>query len=245
MFTAVYGRRFAVMACAAAVVSLGAVSAVSAQGGAGDIEMVFVEGGTFTMEDVKGGRSVTVSDFSIGKYEVTQKLWVEIMGSNPSKNQGKKLPDNLPVERVSWNDVQMFIQELNVRTGKNYRLPTEEEWEYAARGGNKSKGYQYSGSNDVNEVAWWLKHKKRRGPTSSVGSLQANELGIYDMSGNVSEWTSDDHKDSNGSKVLGRVFRGGSWFDDEFTQRVARRLRLWRSEDDRSDKIGFRLVLTR
>ncbi|MBO5772033.1 MAG: PEGA domain-containing protein, partial [Alistipes sp.] len=125
-------------------------------------EMVFVKGGTFTMgatseqgsdayDCAKPTHSVTVSDFYIGKYEVTQAQWQEIMGSNPSKWKG----DDLPVENVSWDDIQTFITKLNQKTGRKYRLPTEAEWEYAARGGNKSQGYKYSGSDDISIVAWY------------------------------------------------------------------------------------------
>ena len=159
-------------------------------------DMVYVEGGTFTMgatseqgsdvkDNEKPAHSVTLSSYYIGKYEVTQKQWVEIMGSNPSHFEG----DNLPVEMVSWNDVQVFLRRLNAKTGKRYRLPTEAEWEYAARGGNRSRGYKYSGSNDIGTVAWY------DNSTHPVGSKLPNELGIYDMTGNVKEFCSDRYGD--------------------------------------------------
>jgi len=157
-------------------------------------EMVLVEGGAFTMGEDKEAHKVTLSSFYIGKYEVTQALWKAIMGNNPSHFKG----NNLPVETVSWDDVQEFIKKLNAKTGKQYRLPTEAEWEYAARGGNKSKGYKYSGSNNPDEVAWYntsfdtttpIDHRKIH--THPIGTKKPNELGIYDMSGNVMEWCND------------------------------------------------------
>jgi formylglycine-generating enzyme required for sulfatase activity len=191
-----------------------------------DIEMVFVQGGTFTMgctaeqgsdcyDWEKPAHKVTLSDFYIGKYEVTQAQWEAIMGSNPSEFIGC---ENCPVETVSWDDVQDFIQKLNAKTGLNYRLPTEAEWEYAARGGAQSRGYKYSGSNSVDEVAWFSDNSGDK--THPVGTKKANELGIYDMSGNVFEWCGDyigaysseaqtnPKGPSSGSE---RVLRGGCW----------------------------------
>jgi len=152
--------------------------------------MVFVEGGTFMMGATseqesdafdweKPAHRVTLSDFYIGKYEVTQAQWKAVMGSNPSYFKG----DNLPVERVSWGDCQEFIRKLNERTGLTFRLPTEAEWDYAARGGNRSRGYKYSGSDDPDEVAWYWDNSGIK--THPVGQKRANELGLYDMSGNV------------------------------------------------------------
>lgn len=191
----------------------------------GDFDMVYVEGGTFTMgatseqgSDAYGNESpihsVTVSDFYIGKYEVTQAQWRAVMGSNPSNFKG----DSLPVERVSWNDIQEFITKLNTMTGKTFRLPTEAEWEYAARGGNKSKGYKYSGSNTLDNVAWYTYNSG--GKTHPVGQKQPNELGLYDMSGNVCEWCQDlygSYSSSSQTNPTGpssgseRVLRGGGW----------------------------------
>jgi len=195
--------------------------------------------------DEKPVHSVTVSDFYIGKYEVTQKQWVEIMGSNPSYFKG----DNRPVENVSWNDVQEFIRKLNEKTGGNFRLPTEAEWEYAARGGNKSRGYKYSGSNNVGEVAWYWNNSGKK--THPVGTKKPNELGIYDMSGNVWEWCADwydknYYQNSPRNNPKGpasgssRVLRGGSWVHDENYLRCSDR--YYFTPNFRSYIIGFRLV---
>lgn len=189
-------------------------------------KMVKVEGGTFTMgatpeqgsdagENEYPAHQVTLSSFSIGQTEVTQALWQAVMGNNPSSFS---IDDELPVEQVSWEDCQVFITKLNQMTGKQFRLPTEAEWEYAARGGNKSKGYKYSGSNDVNEVAWyWMNCGSITHP---VGTKKANELGLYDMSGNVREWCNDfmgNYTEEAQTNPTGpttgvvRVVRGGTW----------------------------------
>lgn len=214
-------------------------------------EMVFVEGGTFQMGSSSGEsiempiHAVTLSAFYIGKYEVTQAQWKAVMGNNPSVFSGC---EDCPVERVSWNDVQDFIRKLNAQTGKNYRLPTEAEWEYAAKGGKSSKGYNYSGSNDLNSVAW---NKDNSGSkTHAVGGKQANELGVYDMTGNVWEWCSDCYGKYNSysetnptgaSSGRFRVLRGGSWIDYANFCRTA--IRLLRDPDAGGYYNGFRLVL--
>ena len=198
--------------------------------GLSKIEMVYVEGGTFTMggtseqgtdvqNDERPTHKVTLDGYYIGKYEVTQALWKEIMGNNPSEFKG----DNYPVDNVSWNDCQKFIKKLNEKMDEKFRLPTEAEWEFAARGGNKSQGFKYSGSNDIYDVAW---HCYNSNSTHSVGRKRANELGIYDMSGNVSEWCQDwygEYKEQSQHNPTGalngeyRVMRGGhiwpSWKD--------------------------------
>ena len=160
---------------------------------------------------VKGNKKI--KDFYIGKYEVTQAQWKAVMDNNPSHFKG----DNLPVEKVSWNDAQEFIRKLNAKTGKNYRLPTEAEWEFAAKGGTLSKGYEYSGSNNVNYVAWYIGNSGRK--THPVGTKKPNELGIYDMSGNVWEWCQDFYE--SGSSL--RVIRCGSWGNGAPFTRVSAR----------------------
>ena len=213
--------------------------------------MVAIKGGTFQMgsnegDDEKPIHSVTVSDFSIGKTEVTQAQWVAIMGSNPSSFKG----DNLPVEQVSWDDVQVFLGKLNVKTGKTYRLPTEAEWEYAARGGKDSQGYTYSGSNTIADVAEYDGNNNKS--TKPVAGRKPNELGLYDMSGNVWEWCSDWYGENYYASLLqnnpqgpstgsNRVFRGGSWPDHASYCRVA--IRGLVTPYYRSYNLGFRLAL--
>ena len=194
------------------------------------IDMVRVEAGTFTMgtkkemkkpwDDENPAHQVTLTnDYYIGKYEVTQALWQAVMGNNPSYYKG----ENLPVEGVSWIRCQEFIDKLNSITGKKFRLPSEAEWEYAARGGKKSRGYRYSGRNKLSDVAWYKDNCGYKTHTHTVGTKQANELGIYDMSGNVWEWCQDWFgKYSSSSQVnptgadngSSRVFRGGCWYND-------------------------------
>lgn len=187
--------------------------------------MVWVDGGTFRMgatseqgseiSDEKPVHSVTLSGYYIGKTEVTQALWQAVMGSNPSYFEG----DDLPVEQVSWDDCQEFIRKLNSLTGQNFRLPTEAEWEFACRGGNNSRGYKYSGSNYIDNVAWYDGNSGDK--THPVATKSPNELGIYDMSGNVWEWCADWYGDYSSGRQTNpkgpyggsyRVYRGGGWF---------------------------------
>jgi len=219
-------------------------------------EMVFVQGGTFMMGCTMGqgddfcydceipAHQVTLSSYYIGKCEVTQAQWLAVMGTYPSRFRG----DNLPVEQVRWNDVQEFILKLNAQTGKQYRLPTEAEWEYACRGGSQSAHYKYSGSNILNDVAWYKDNSGNA--THPVGTTKRpNELGIYDMIGNVWEWCSDWYN-SYGSNAQtnpqgpssgsSRVIRGGSWAYDAKFCRVS--YRYYYTPDTRSYDLGFRLA---
>ena len=214
-------------------------------------KMIAVEGGTFRMgsanhdPDEKPVHSVTLSDYYVGETEVTQALWKAVMGNNPSHFKG----DNLPVEIVSWEDCQTFITKLNSLTGANFRLPTEAEWEFAARGGNKSQGYTYSGSNRIGKVAWCWNNSGSK--THAVKTKSPNELGIYDMSGNVWEWCLDWYGDYSSSPQtnpkgpisgLNRVYRGGSW--DNFSTFCRTSIRYKFTPDYRSSRLGFRLAMT-
>ena len=217
--------------------------------------MIRVDGGTFTMgatleqqgsyDDEKPTHQVTLSSFYIGETVVTQALWKAVMGSNPSYFKG----DDLPVERVSWNDCQDFISRLNSITGMNFRLPTEAEWEFAARGGNKCKHTQYSGSGNIDEVAWYDGNSGSW--TNPVKAKISNELGIFDMSGNVWEWCQDwydKYNDSAQNNPIGlnsgsnRVLRGGSWYD---CARICRSsVRYYLTPDFSSYYLGLRLALS-
>jgi formylglycine-generating enzyme required for sulfatase activity len=221
------------------------------------VGMVFVQGGTFVMgctSEQSNCRpyespvhNVTLSSFYIGKYEVTQAEWEAVMGYNPSSSS---YGPNYPVERVSWSDAQAFITALNTATGLNYRLPTEAEWEYAARGGAQSEGYRHSGSDNIGDVAWYGGNSGYT--THLVGSKQPNELGIYDMNGNVEEWCSDlyynytgeDQTNPTGPESGGdnRMIRGGSMYNDETICRIT--FRSWTNYFNFGDDIGFRLVLS-
>ena len=220
------------------------------------IDMVKVEAGTFMMGatsemknpdiDEKPVHQVTLTnDYYMGKYEVTQALWEAVMGSNPSKYKG----DNLPVESVSWNDCQEFISRLNSLTGRKFRLPTEAEWEYAARGGKKSRSYQYSGSSNISDVAWY--DENCGSTTRAVGIKRPNELGIYDMSGNVWEWCHDWYSSYSSLSQMNpigaisgacRVRRGGSWDNSVWYSRSSSR--SYDTSDYSRINLGLRLALT-
>ncbi len=232
-------------------------------------DMVWVEGGTFQMgsndgeSDEKPVHQVILSSFWIGKYELTQKEWTEVMGSNPSHFKG----DDLPVEQVSWYDAVDYCNKRSVKEGLSpcysgsgvniscawsadgYRLPTEAEWEYAARGGRQSKAYKYSGSNDISAVAWYYENSGSK--THKVGTKAANELGLYDMSGNVWEWCWDWYDSGYYAKSQGpdpkgagsgsyRDLRGGSWGNGDYYCRVADRGNF--DPDRRDYDYGFRVA---
>ena len=220
--------------------------------------MVRVEGGTFTMgasseegsialDDEKPAHLVTLSTYYIGETVVTQELWENVMWFNPSYFKGTKLPVTL----VSWNDCQNFIKKLNRLTGKTFRLPTEAEWEYAARGGRNSKRYKYCGSNSLGDVAWYNNNSGRS--SHEVGRKEANELGLYDMSGNVREWCNDWYRDNyyanspkqdpSGPNIgVMRVTRGGCMLDD--TEHCRASYRGFSVPDRKENYIGFRLALS-
>jgi len=210
----------------------------------GPIEMVRVEGGSFQMAE---DYTVELSSYEIGKYPITQKEWMDIMGSNPSEFTGA---DNLPVEMVNRKDIQAFLEKINSKhPGMNYRLPTEAEWEFAARGGTKSKGFEYAGSNDLDEVGWYINYSDMQ--THPVGQKRANELGIFDMSGNVNEWCEDryskypsgKHKNPDGpAEGAHYVIRGGNWGSEAGDCRVA--FRIGWSPVFGLNLIGFRLART-
>ena len=233
-----------------------------------NMKMIWVEGGEFLMgctseqgndcgDDEENVRRVTVDGFYIGMLEVTQAQWEKVMGTSTYQQRNKANPDwpiygigdDYPMYYVSWGEAMEFCRQLSVKTGRNYTLPTEAQWEYAARGGNKNDGTKYAGSNDISEVAWY----EGNSPSSmhTVGSKRANALGIYDMSGNVWEWckdwyassysSSDTNNPTGPSSGSYRVNRGGSWFYSASYCRVA--YRSYNSPGYRFSYLGFRVVL--
>lgn len=217
------------------------------------LDMVKIEAGSFTMGDVLGNENETphqvtiTQDYYLGKTEVTQAQWKAVKGNNPSYYKG----DNLPVENVSWNDAMDFCDKLNsmgkAPEGYKFTLPTEAQWEYAARGGEKSRGFKYSGSNDIGDVAWY--EYNSRSKTHEVATKKPNELRLYDMSGNVWELCLDwygaysgDAVDPQGASIGSfRVYRGGGWdFSDSFCRSTSRICSL---PSIRNTFLGFRLAL--
>ena len=203
------------------------------------------EQGIDAMNDEKPIHQVKLSSYYLGETEVTQALWEAIMGNNPSSFIGS----NRPVEKVSWDDCQEFIQKLNQKTGRRFRLPTEAEWEFAARGGSKSRRYKYSGGNNINAVAWFTDNSN--GTTHDVKTKQANELGLYDMSGNVWEWCQDWYKSYSSDSQTNptgplsgssHLFRGGSWSRSARDCRVSIRYFI-KTPDSRYNYLGLRLAL--
>ena len=227
-------------------------------------KMMKVQGGTFTMgatpeqgteepwNDEWPTHEVTVSSFCIGQTEVTQELWQAVMGTNPSYFTGDP---KRPVEMASWDECQQFIATLNQLTGMNFRMPTEAEWEYAARGGNRSEGYKYAGSNDINETAWWddnagdgVGESSPDYGTHPVALKKANELGLYDMSGNVWEWCQDWYGPYSQEAQINptgpetgteHLYRGGSWINYARNCRVSCRFH-WVTNG--VNYVGLRLV---
>jgi len=216
-------------------------------------KLTMVKGGWFSMgsdsrdagTDEKPIHKVFIDDFFIGTYEVTQSEWELIMGSNPAYfNQPEK-----PVEQVSWYEVQEYITKLNLKTGKHYRLPTEAEWEYAAKGGQEGRGYRYSGSNESEEVGWSITNSSDI--THHIGAKKPNELGVYDMSGNVFEWCNDmydgfyyinspERNPKGGTIAKDRVIRGGSWKNNSNVERTSFRGNI--AAESRRNTTGFRLA---
>ena len=223
------------------------------------IEMVYVRGGEFLMgctgeqrmdcqPEETPAHLVRQSDFLISKYEVTQELWMAVMGG---KNPSKVIGDSLPVTRITWYAAREFTQKLSKMTGKKYRLPTESEWEYAARGGNLSHGYKYSGSDDLSEVAWYKKNSGRK--PHRIGTKKPNELGIYDMSGNVYEWCYDGFEfyemslSGNIENPAGndwsnvKIIRGGGMTSFPNVCRISARTRA--TDTYQFNFVGFRLAM--
>jgi len=217
-------------------------------------DMIHVKGGTFRMgsddgyDNEKPVHTVTLDDFKIGKYPITQAQYQTVIGENPSHF---KENDKRPVEMVSWNDAQDFIQKLCEMTGEKFRLPTEAEWEFAARGGTKSKDYKYAGSDDIDDVAW-CGYGRSESQTHPVGEKAPNELKIYDMSGNVWEWCKDwygenyyknspkNNPKGSASEQTYRILRGGSWMNYDWC--VANR--NWVLPHYTNVNLGFRLAQT-
>lgn len=224
---------------------------VGSEGAFAGMVFVFVPGGCFRMGDEIGAgdqdeqpvHEVCLDGFWMGKFEVTQGQWLKLMAANPAVAGAG---DNYPVEQVSWDDTQEYIRKLNHQSGRNFRLPTEAEWEYACRSGGRQE--KYCGGNEIAALGWYAANSG--GATRPVGTGTANGLGIYDMSGNVNEWVGDWYGGYRGNSLVnpsgpavgsGRVVRGGSWFLNVWRLRSTHR--TGRRPDNRDDDLGFRLVL--
>lgn len=221
-----------------------------------EFTMIAVEGGTFTMgatpeqgddasNNEKPAHQVTLSNYYIGETEVTQALWKAVMGTNPSASVG----NDLPVESISYEDANEFIAKLNEITGKKFRLPTEAEWEYAARGGKKTSNFKFAGSNDIDAVAWYKDNSDNK--THAVKTKIPNELGLYDMTGNVEEWCSDWFGDYDSeiqknpqgpSSGYERIIRGGYYFSVPKRSRIS--YRMHDTPSSRYGNNGLRLSLS-
>ena len=220
-----------------------------------EFNMIKVEGGTFVMGSASGDtnegypHAVQLSTYYIAETEVTQELYQAVMGSNPSAHVGPKFP----VEKVTWTNAYNFANKLSQLTGKTFVLPTEAQWEFAAKGGNKSNGYTYSGGNSIGAVAWYSGNSGDQ--THEVATKLPNELGIYDMSGNVMEWCSDNYEEQYPNTSLvqidptgpssntgGKVFRNGAYSSSAYMQRVTRRQGIYGSWADYGI-LGFRVVM--
>jgi formylglycine-generating enzyme required for sulfatase activity len=275
-------RKQVILYVTAIIVAAGSCSQNEPEG------LVLVKGGTFiNTKSNLYGKNALVTDFYIGKYEVTQKEWIEIMGSNPSEFKG----DDLPVETVSWYDCIEYCNKRSLKEGlkpyyiidknkkdlKNtndidsikwtvtfnteadgYRLPTEAEWEYAAGGGQMSRSYKYSGSNDVDTVAWYWQNsgdkylsgvwsvaalEGNHNKSKPVGCKKTNELGIYDMSGNVREWCEDWYEDRENNIGIARVWRGGGWIGADFCCESS--FRIGHEANGKGPDQGFRVCRNR
>ena len=236
-----------------------------------ELQMVYVAGGTYMMgateeqlddanDDEKPAHRVTLDSYHIGKFEVTQAQWAAVMGTTVEQQYDKAnldwdlfgVGDNYPMYCVSRQEAQSFCEKLSAQTGKKYRLPTEAEWEYAARGGQKSDGMKYAGSNSYNDVAWCWENSESDYASHPVGKKRPNGLGIYDMSGNVWEWCSDWFGSYSSASAVNPqgpssgvycVIRGGSWRYDAQDCRVSNR--RVEAPDGLSGSVGFRVVCER
>jgi formylglycine-generating enzyme required for sulfatase activity len=221
------------------------------------LQMLKIEGGTFNMgsndpnhyADERPVHKVILRGYAMSKYEVTQRQWRDVMGGFPEDFTNLNC-DNCPMNFISWGDIQGFLTKLNEKTGKKYRLPTEAEWEYAVKGGKVNSSFLYSGGNDLQKVAWFADNSE--GKIKQVGLKKANDLGIYDLTGNVQEWCADFYSDSfyklsgmdnpqNTKATDTRVVRGSAWTDSSEDSRLT--LRTSENPLTKSEKIGFRLVL--